>query len=146
MKISDYPDLISEDESSFLIAADWLEEQGRDYEAWCLRQGYVFSVWLFFFSINLNRVFGTGYSYGYSVGYDYGDGAGYGDGDGDGFGDGDGTGYGDGDGDGDGDGFGYGNGYGEEDSYGGFGDGTGYQNSNTNTLLGFFTIIFRNSM
>jgi hypothetical protein len=54
MKISDYPDLISDDEEfSFLIAADWLEEQNRDYESKCLQEGYVFSVWLYFFNYNL---------------------------------------------------------------------------------------------
>jgi hypothetical protein len=106
MKISDYVDLISDDESSFLIAADWLEEQGRDYEAECLRQWYLFNVWFYFFNNNLNYtlhygngdgdIYGAGYDYGYSDGegygasYDYG----YGDGASYAYGDGYGTGYG----------------------------------------------------
>jgi hypothetical protein len=107
MKISDYPDLISDDESSFLIAADWLEEQGRDYEAWCLRQGHAFGLWFYFFGTKLDYTFDD--SYGDGLGY--GDGSGYGDSDGLGYGDGDGAGVGDGYGYGDGDGDGYGDGY-----------------------------------
>jgi hypothetical protein len=84
MKIFDYPDLISDDESSFLIAADWLEEQNRNYEAECLRQGHVFSVWLYFLSVNFNYLLdyshgvGHGYGYGAGDGHGYGDGTGYG--------------------------------------------------------------------
>jgi hypothetical protein len=128
MKISDYPDLISDDdESSFLIAADWLEEQGRDYEAWCLREGYVFNVWFYFSAINLIYTLDHGYGTGY--------GQGHGDGNGDNYG----TSYGDGDGHGDGDGAGYGYG-------GGAGDGAGYRNNYTNTLLSFFKIVSRNPL
>jgi hypothetical protein len=118
MKISDYPDLLSDDESSFLITADWLEEQSRNYEAECLRQGHVFSVWLYFLSINLNYTLGYGDGYGYSTSYGYsdraGDGYGYGYGDGYGYG----TGYGDGVGYGYGDGTGYGAGYDDIDDSG----------------------------
>jgi hypothetical protein len=92
MKISDYPDLISDDESSFFIAADWLEEQGRDDEAECLRQGYVFGVWIYLFGTRLNYTLRCGY--GYDHHYGYGDGAGYG------YGYGVGVGYSAGDGDG----------------------------------------------
>jgi hypothetical protein len=76
MKISDYPDLISDDEFSFLIAADWLEEQNRNYEAECLRQGYVFSVWFYFSVIGLHYTLGHGDGYGqgdsYGIGRDNG--------------------------------------------------------------------------
>jgi hypothetical protein len=128
MKIFDYPDLISDDESSFFIAADWLEEQSRDYEARYLREGHVFNIWLYFFDVNLNRMFGAGlgHGYGYTDNYGYGDGTvtGYGDGTGIGTV----TGYGDGNRDG----------Y----RYGG-GNGFGYDDD-TYTLLSFFTIVSRN--
>jgi hypothetical protein len=127
MKISDYPDLVSDDESSFFIAADWLEEQGRDYEAECLRQGRVFNVWLYFFGINLNRMFGDGLGHG--CGYSHSDNYGYGDGTVTGYSTDIGTipGY--------GDGASYGN-----------GNGYGYGDSDTNTLLSFFMIVSRNSI
>jgi hypothetical protein len=86
MKISDYPDLLSDDEFSFLIAADWLEERNRDYEAWCLRQGYVFNLWLYFFGTNLNYTLGHGYGTGHGYGYGEGDGNGNGFGAGDDYG------------------------------------------------------------
>jgi hypothetical protein len=121
MKISDYPDLISDDEFSFLIAADWLEEQNRNYEAECLRQGHVFSVWLYFLTVNFNCTLG----YGHGTGDDYGDGDGFGDG----------TGYGDGDG--------YGAGYDYGDDYGsGAGYGTGHDFDKV--LLMFFASISQN--
>jgi hypothetical protein len=131
MKISDYADLISHDESSFLIAADWLEEQGRDYEAECLRQGYMFNIWLYFLSIDLNYT--LHYGSGYDGGVDYSDGNGYGDGVdyGHGYGHGYGTFYGNGHSDGYGDGTGYGNGYSDNDDFG-------------NLLLKFFAIISQN--
>jgi uncharacterized protein (TIGR02996 family) len=93
MKISDYPDLISDDdESSFLIAADWLEEQGRDYEARYLREGHAFGLWFYFLDVSFNYTLDHGDGYGEGVGY--GDGDGYGDGSGYGNGDGYGSGYG----------------------------------------------------
>jgi hypothetical protein len=105
MRISDYPDLLSDDESSFLIAADWLEEQSRNYEAECLRQGYVFGVCFYLFGTRLNYALDHGYGYdhhygaGYGYGYGYGDGAGAGAGYGYGYGDGAGYSAGDGDSD-----------------------------------------------
>jgi hypothetical protein len=130
MKISDYPDLISDDEFSFLIAADWLEEQGRDYEAECLRQGYMFNIWLYFLSIDLNYT--LHYGSGYDGGVDYSDGNGYGDGVdyGHGYGHGYGTFYGNGAGIDYGDGIGYGT-----------GDGTGHDFDEL--LLLFFASIFQ---
>jgi hypothetical protein len=149
MKISDYPDLISDDESSFFIAADWLEEQGRNYEAECLQQGYVFGFWLNFSAISLDYILGhgDGHGYGTSYGDGYGDGISYGYGTS--YGSGDGYGFGYGDGFDAGYGFGDGAGFGDGDSTS-FGDGddastsTGYQNSYTNTLLSFFKIVSRN--
>jgi hypothetical protein len=111
MKISDYADLISHDESSFLIAADWLEEQGRDYEAECLRQGYLFNVWLYFLGTNLNYTLHCGYGYSYGFGYLYGHGDGAGGDYGDGYN------YGNGHGDGAIYGTGYGRGYGNGDDF-----------------------------
>jgi hypothetical protein len=134
MKIYDYPDLLSDDESSFFIAADWLEEQNRNYEAECLIQGYVFSIWIYFLDAHLNYTFGHDYDHGYGNGYGDGDGTGCGDGEGEGHGYGDG--YGDGDGDGDGDG--YGTGYSDGTGY-----GTGYGDSDEILLL-FFASIFQN--
>jgi hypothetical protein len=139
MKIFDYSDLLSDDESSFFIAADWLEEQNRDYEAECLRQGYVFGVWIYFLDTHLNYMFGHDYDYGYGYGEGDGTGTGYGDGDGTG------TGYGYSYGDGDGYGIGYSNGIG----YGyGYGDGTGYSYDASNDfgkfLLMFFASISQN--
>jgi hypothetical protein len=123
MKISDYTDLIFDDESSFFIAADWLEEQNRDYEAECLRQWYLFNVWFYFFNNNLN----------YTIYYGNGEGDGYGDGEGDGTGDGYGDGY------SDGTGYGYGDGAGYD-----YGDGYGTGYGLDEILLLFFASISQN--
>jgi hypothetical protein len=98
-----------------------LEEQGRDYEAECLRQGYVFNVLLYFFGIHLNRMFsdGLGHGYGYSDNYDYGDGTVTGYSTAIGII----TGYGDG---------------------AGYGNGDDYGASYIDTLLSFFMIVSRN--
>jgi hypothetical protein len=95
MKIFDYSDLISDDESSFLIAADWLEEQGREYEATCLRRGYGLSILFIFLDVDFTFLSGDGYIYSTYDNFGDGTGAGYGNGVGSCYGDGDGYGYGD---------------------------------------------------